>query len=50
MRVGCNSLAVWDLLMEGLWRIDVLTGVINTVHAEKAAGSVFLSLVSASHA
>lgn len=33
--------------MERLWRIDVLTAVINTVHAEKAAGSVFLNLASA---
>jgi uncharacterized membrane protein len=47
IRVGCNSLAVWGLLI-GLWRIDVLTGVINTVHAEKAVGSVFLNLVFAS--
>lgn len=50
MRAGCNSLAVWDLLMEGLWHIDVLTGVINTVHAENAVGSVFLYLASASFA
>lgn len=37
-------------LWEGLWRIDVLTGVINTVHAEKVVGSVFLNLAFASYA
>ena len=37
-------------LWEWLWRIDVLTGVINTVLAEKAAGSVFLNLASPGYA
>jgi hypothetical protein len=37
-------------LWEELWRTDVLTRVINTVHAEKAVGSVFLNLAFESYA
>ena len=37
-------------LWEELWLIGVLTGFINTVHAEKAVGSVFLNLAFASYA